>query len=106
MKKILLMFSLLTTTLLATACGQQPTTNTNQTATSTNPLTEVSKHKTANDCWVIINGQTYNVTSYIASHPGGDTILAGCGQDATTMFNNIGKHAGQAQNILSQYLVK
>ena len=40
----------------------------------------------AEDCWMIINGNVYDVTGFIAFHPGGNTILQGCGKDATEFF--------------------
>jgi len=55
---------------------------------------DVSGHKTKNDCWAIINGNVYDLTSYVKGHPGGDNILSACGVDATEYFN--GKKKGQA----------
>lgn len=49
---------------------------------------EVAKHKTASDCWTIIHGQVFDITKAIGSHPGGEAILAGCGTDATEMFDS------------------
>jgi cytochrome b involved in lipid metabolism len=52
-------------------------------------LAEISKHKTSTDCWFAIEGNVYDVTQFIASnqHPGGKDIIAGCGKDATVLFN-------------------
>lgn len=47
---------------------------------------EVASHDNENDCWTIINDKVYDLTSFIASHPGGDEILRACGTDATTLF--------------------
>jgi hypothetical protein len=32
------------------------------------------------DCWIVIKGKVYDVTSYVEEHPGGESILknAGC----------------------------
>ncbi len=49
---------------------------------------EVAKHNTASDCWTIIHGQVFDITNGIGSHPGGEAILAGCGIDATEMFDS------------------
>jgi cytochrome b involved in lipid metabolism len=51
-------------------------------------LPEISRHATSTDCWFAINGKVYDVTQFIAGskHPGGAAILAGCGKDATTLF--------------------
>jgi cytochrome b involved in lipid metabolism len=52
-------------------------------------LTEVAAHKTSSSCWTVVNGNVYDVTSFIPNHPGGDAILQSCGIDATTLFTNI-----------------
>ncbi|HNX11121.1 MAG TPA: cytochrome b5-like heme/steroid binding domain-containing protein [bacterium] len=105
MKKISMIISFFVVLFLA-GCSS-PQTSTNTAATNTvDPLAQVKQHQTASDCWMIIDGLTYNLTSYIPNHPGGDTILAGCGTDATQMFNNVQKHNAQVKAMLPQYLVK
>jgi cytochrome b involved in lipid metabolism len=36
---------------------------------------EVAKHDTRNDCWLILSNGIYDVTPFISRHPGGDKIL-------------------------------
>lgn len=33
------------------------------------------KHTKTSDVWVLIDGTVYDVTTYLAEHPGGDDIL-------------------------------
>lgn len=73
-------------------------------------LEEVSKHNSKGDCWFVVEGKVYNVTDFIASgrHPGRDTILEGCGKDATELFNSrpMGSgtpHSDRAKKTLSGF---
>jgi cytochrome b involved in lipid metabolism len=48
---------------------------------------QVAKHNSENDCWIIINNNVYNVTPLVKIHPGGEEIiLSVAGQDATETF--------------------
>ena len=52
-------------------------------------LTEIQKHNSAKDCWVIISNNVYDVTSYMGLHPGGAVNISSfCGQDMTRAFLN------------------
>lgn len=55
-------------------------------------LEEINKHNTFQDNWVIINGDVYNVTSYLKVHPGGSNYFLGKDRDITEMFNGIHPH--------------
>ncbi|KAG9041595.1 Cytochrome b2, mitochondrial precursor, partial [Tulasnella sp. UAMH 9824] len=51
---------------------------------------EVLRHNTKTDCWVIINGEVYDVTKFMEIHPGGvNAILKMAGKDATKAFMPI-----------------
>jgi cytochrome b involved in lipid metabolism len=78
------------------------------TASSTTLYTfaEVQKHKTSTDCWTMINGNVYNVTSWITQHPGGaQAIIYLCGIDGSAAFN--AQHGGQVRpaSELSGFLI-
>lgn len=67
------------------------------TGNSTDPnagaitATEVGTHSTPDDCWTIIDGNVYDMTPFIARHPGGSAAIAGlCGRDGTAGFR--GQH--------------
>ena len=65
-----------------------------QTTPSTMSPSEVATHNSRTDCYTIVRGKVYNVTSWISQHPGGaDAILSLCGKDGTTAFE--GQHDGQ-----------
>lgn len=49
-------------------------------------LDTVRTHRTADDCWMAIDGRVYAVTTVLGRHPGGEAMVAGCGTDATELF--------------------
>lgn len=58
-------------------------------------LSLVAENDSASSCWVVIDGMVYDLTAWIAQHPGGSgAILRLCGGDGTDQFS--GKHGGQA----------
>ncbi|KAJ4840690.1 hypothetical protein Tsubulata_035801 [Turnera subulata] len=66
---------------------------------------EVAKHNKSNDCWLIISGKVYDVTSFMDEHPGGvDILVASTGKDATIAFDDVG-HKDATRELLKQYLV-
>lgn len=75
-------------------------------------MAELAKHNSAQDCWLLIEGKVYDVTPYIANakHPGGATLLEGCGIDATSLFNERPMdsgtpHSDKARMGLDQYYI-
>ncbi|CAD6567280.1 MAG: Cytochrome b2, mitochondrial precursor [Tremellales sp. Tagirdzhanova-0007] len=60
---------------------------------------EVQKHASEDDCWVIIEGNVYDVTEFLQNHPGGsEIILANAGKDATKIWKPL--HPPDALDIL------
>jgi cytochrome b involved in lipid metabolism len=69
---------------------------------------QVATHNIQSDCWIIISGKVYNVTSFMASHPGGVTaIRTRCGTDSTTVFTTSAGHvhSSYAYSLLPTYYV-
>ena len=66
---------------------------------------EIAKHNNASDCWIIVNQSVYNVTNYLAAHPGGAGVITPlCGADATAAFNTKGgrgSHSSRADQDLA-----
>lgn len=51
---------------------------------------ELARHTKRDDCWTSIDGKVYDITQYIAFHPGGNKILIGAGKDGTAEFSKYG----------------
>lgn len=71
-------------------------------------LKQVSKHNTADSCWVVYEDKVYDVTEFIQDHPGGDDlILDYAGQDVTNVMKDVleHEHSDAAYEILSEYLI-
>jgi L-lactate dehydrogenase (cytochrome) len=50
----------------------------------------VRKHCTAADCWIVVDGNVWDVSAFLAEHPGGvDVILNHAGRDASQAYNSI-----------------
>ncbi len=67
---------------------------------------EVAKHDSASDCWSIVKGKVYDLTSFVSRHPGGQSeIKAICGRDGSSSF--LSQHSGdsQANNQLSGFVL-
>ena len=50
--------------------------------------TEVRRHNTPTSCWIVVDGDVYDVTCWLGKHPGGQiVILNSAGMDCTDIFN-------------------
>lgn len=99
--------------------GGSKQTNTQQPGASAAPsnkpnsksltMTEVAKHNTPADCWIVISNKVYNVTNLEDSHPGGrQAIISSCGADATEKFmtkGGRGSHSPKAQQVLQSFYI-
>jgi cytochrome b involved in lipid metabolism len=84
-----------------------PTASATPTTTS-NALTlaRVKANNTASSCWSIINGNVYNLTSWISNHPGGKSAITSlCGIDGTSAFNSQHRNESKPESRLTGYLL-
>lgn len=83
-----------------------PTPEPEMTTQTGYTMAKVKENNSAASCWSVINGNVYNLTQWINSHPGGPSVIRGlCGVDGTASFN--GKHRGQGSPTatLASYLL-
>ncbi|MEZ4104053.1 MAG: cytochrome b5 domain-containing protein [Candidatus Paceibacterota bacterium] len=69
-------------------------------------LSEVAKHNTSSSCWTVVDGNVYDVTSFINQHPGGEReIMEICGIDGTKKFQR--QHGGdrEPENTLESFYI-
>lgn len=93
--------------------GQEPTVvavGNNQNSNSiVLTASEIAKHNSRADCWMIIGGKVYNLTGFIAGHPGGASVMASyCGRDGTVGFQTQGgkgSHSSTANAMLASYFL-
>ena len=96
------------TTVAATpTASPKPTpTPTPATTKASYTMADVKSASTSSKCWSVINGNVYDLTNWITSHPGGaSAVLFLCGKDGTNAFK--AQHENQARPAmnLTQYLL-
>ncbi|KXS14297.1 Inositolphosphorylceramide-B hydroxylase [Gonapodya prolifera JEL478] len=70
-------------------------------------LTEVQKHSSSTSCWVIYHGAVYDVTTFLADHPGGeDFILDHAGKDISSLMEGPDhNHSDSAYQVLAGFKI-
>ena len=67
---------------------------------------EIKSHNLKSDCWSIVNGNVYNLTTYVQRHPGGASVIANiCGKDGSKAFVNEHNTKSKPNNVLSSFLL-
>lgn len=69
-------------------------------------MADVKKANTRAKCWSAINGNVYDLTSWISAHPGGAAAITFlCGTDGTNAFKAQHDQQNRPAMSLSQYLL-
>lgn len=69
-------------------------------------LAQLSTHNSSSSCWSAINGDVYDLTTWIGQHPGGAAAIQRiCGVDGTNAFNNQHEGSGKVARQLSQFYI-
>lgn len=66
-------------------------------------MEDVAKHNVKADCWIVIDGAVYNITTWFSRHPGGNAPVKYCGKDASAIFASI--HPDSARTIAQQFRI-
>jgi len=62
---------------------------------------EVQTHNTPSDCWGVVNGSVYDLTTWISRHPGGVSPIRGmCGTDGTEGYTGQHRNSKKIQSTL------
>lgn len=79
------------------------------TETARYSLSEVTKHATLEDCWMVIEGTVYDVSDYVPRHPAPPSVLEPwCGREATEGMRTKGEdsdHSARAWRMLERYRI-
>ncbi|XP_064402408.1 uncharacterized protein LOC135348159 [Halichondria panicea] len=83
----------------------QKTTATSDTGVCQFTSEELSRLCLRHNAHVAYRGKVYNVSSFVAQHPGGmDQILMGAGRDITQVFDSYHQHDTAAKNLDKYYV--
>ena len=72
-------------------------------------MSEVARHASSEDCWMVIDNRVYDLTAYLPEHPSKPSIiLPWCGKEASEAYKtktNGRSHSSQADQELINYAV-
>lgn len=105
-------YSVPTTSVVATSSAPLNTVTIVSTTTVTTATpsgytsAQVATHNTAANCWTSINGNIYDLTKWIGTHPGGEAaIIQLCGTDGSSAFNGQHGNDGRANRMLASFII-
>jgi cytochrome b involved in lipid metabolism len=93
------------------SASQSPTSTPSPSASMSSSIREftlaqVGIHNSASSCWSVINGDVYDLTTWIGQHPGGASAIQKiCGIDGTNSFNAQHEGSGKVARQLSQFYI-
>ena len=61
-----------------------------ENSSPTYSLEDVAQHFSIDDCWTVLDGKIYDLTDFIANHPGGEGIVKLCGIDGSEIYPHEG----------------
>lgn len=67
-------------------------------------LEEVKNHNQPDDLFMVVQNKVYDLTDFVADHPGGDSILKLPGLDNTEGFSGI-QHPAKVWDMIQDYYV-
>jgi cytochrome b involved in lipid metabolism len=69
-------------------------------------MAQVKANKSKSKCWSAINGNVYDLTAWIGSHPGGESSIESlCGTDGSASFNAMHANKSKPESRLASYLL-
>ena len=69
---------------------------------------DIESHSSPSSCWVTRNGKVYDVTSFLADHPGGEEyILKYSGRDVGQVMKDASEHdhSDAAYDVLDEFMI-
>jgi len=71
------------------------------------PWSEVSKHTSKDDLWLLIDGRVYDVTPFLDIHPGGGQLIVdAAGKESTALFEMThGEGLRYSLRLLNQFFI-
>ncbi|CAK9001649.1 unnamed protein product [Durusdinium trenchii] len=71
------------------------------------PWSEVERHSSKDDLWLLIDGKVYDVTSFLSLHPGGGQLVVdAAAQDSTSLFEKThGEGLRYSLRLLNQFFI-
>lgn len=72
-------------------------------------MSEVARHASSEDCWMVFDTRVYDLTAYLPEHPSKPSIiLPWCGKEASEAYKTKTKgrsHSAQADQALANYAI-